>query len=90
MRNMIKLYILALVIIVISSNHIYAKDLHNECNTQTHTIMENGKIIKETIIKKCDENIQLNQKSFVKTVLTEEEYETFLIMTFIFLLENIL
>ena len=52
--------------------------------------MENGKIIKETIIKKCDENIQLNQKSFVEKVLTEEEYETFLIMSFIFLLENVL
>ena len=90
MKKVLRIYFLVIGVTTLSLMPVFAKDQNNECNTQTHTIMENGKIIKETVIKRCDENIQLNQKSFTEKLFTEEEYETLLIMSFIFILENVL
>jgi hypothetical protein len=76
----------ALIIIVVSTNAL----ANNNCNTKTHTVMENGKIIKETVVKKCDETVDLDQKSFVELLLTDPAYENAMILIGIFLLENVL
>jgi hypothetical protein len=76
----------ALIIIVVSTNAL----ANNNCNTKTHTVMENGTIIKETVVKKCDETVDLDQKSFVELLLTDPAYENAMILIGIFLLENVL
>ena len=75
--------------ILIFSNTLNAIE-ENTCKYHTETITSNGKIISEKKTKVCNETVKINNKGIVETVLTDPAYETAVIMTFLFLLENVL
>ena len=75
--------------ILIFSNTLNAIE-ENTCKYHTETITNNGKIISEKKTKVCNETVKINNKGIVETVLTDPAYETAVIMTFLFLLENVL
>ena len=53
------------------------------------TTSKNGVIIEEIETKVCKETIQLNKQNFFITWLTDERYQNSVVMSFLFVLENL-
>tara|TARA_A100001035_G_scaffold173375_1_gene137653 strand:- start:354 stop:596 length:243 start_codon:yes stop_codon:yes gene_type:complete len=58
------------------------------CTYNKTTITENGVITSEKEIKICDETVPLGQQSFLTKDERMQMFETGLILTFLFILEN--
>jgi len=60
-----------------------------KCHYTSTTTTENGVIISKKEIKVCDETTHLGKQSFLTKEEKMQMFETGLLLTFIFLLENI-
>ena len=63
--------------------------LTDECYYENKTTSNNGVIIEELETKVCKETIQLNKQNFFITWLTDERYQNSVVMSFLFVLENL-
>ena len=65
---------------------------NGKCVYETEQIIKNGVVIKTTEIKKCVETqiIGKEKKESIKIKLTDEQFQTAMILTFVFILENVL
>ena len=63
--------------------------LSDECYYENKTTSKNGVIIEEIETKVCKETIQLNKQNFFITWLTDERYQNSVVMSFLFVLENL-
>ena len=63
--------------------------LSDECYYENKTISKNGVINEELETKVCKETIQLNKQNFFITWLTDERYQNSVVMSFLFVLENL-
>ena len=63
--------------------------LTDECYYENKTTSKNGVIIEEIETKVCKETIQLNKQNFFITWLTDERYQNSVVMSFLFVLENL-
>ena len=82
-----KLMIVFLIIVLSRAGNAIEQ---NTCNYQTETVTTNGKIISEKKTKICNETIKINNKGFLETLFTDPAYENAAVMTFLFILENVL
>ena len=63
--------------------------LSDECYYENKNTSKNGVIIEEIETKVCKETIQLNKQNFFITWLTDERYQNSVVMSFLFVLENL-
>ena len=65
---------------------------NGKCVYEIEQIIKNGVVIKTTEIKKCVETqiIGKEKKESIKIKLTDEQFQTAMILTFVFILENVL
>ena len=65
---------------------------NGKCVYETEQIIKDGVVIKTTEIKKCVETqiIGKEKKEYTKLQLTDEQFQTAMILTFVFILENVL
>ena len=85
---MMNFNLLAVIVIVVSmatSTNVVAE---GQCHYTSSTTTENGVIISKKEIKVCDETTHLGKQSFLTKEEKMQMFETGLILTFIFILEN--
>lgn len=85
-REMMKFNLVAVIIIVVSmvsSTNVVAE---GQCHYTSSTTTENGVITSKKETKVCNEVEQIGGNDY----LTDEQFETLMIMSFIFILENVL
>tara|TARA_B100000795_G_scaffold229534_1_gene186643 strand:+ start:207 stop:455 length:249 start_codon:yes stop_codon:yes gene_type:complete len=65
---------------------------NGKCVYETEQIIKDGVVVKTTEIKKCVETqiIGKEKKEYTKLQLTDEQFQTAMILTFVFILENVL
>ena len=65
---------------------------NGKCVYETEQIIKDGVVVKTTEIKKCVETqiIGKEKKESIKIKLTDEQFQTAMILTFVFILENVL
>ena len=66
---------------------------NGKCVYETEQVIENGVVIKTVEIKKCVETETIGkekkEKFRIKDQLSDEQFQTAMIMTFVFILENL-
>ena len=66
---------------------------NGKCVYETEHVIENGVVIKTVEIKKCVETETIGkekkEKFRIKDQLSDEQFQTAMIMTFVFILENL-
>ena len=66
---------------------------NGKCTYETEQVVENGKIVKTIEVRKCVETEiigkEKKEKFRIKDQLTDEQFSTAMIMTFVFILENL-
>ena len=65
---------------------------NGKCVYETEQIIKNGVVIETVEIRKCVETeiIGKEKKESIKIKLTDEQFQTAMILTFVFILENVL
>jgi len=63
---------------------------NGKCTYETEQVIQNGVVTHTVEIKKCVETQTIGKEKFViKDQLSDEQFQTALIMTFVFILENL-
>ena len=65
---------------------------NGKCTYETEQVVKNGQVIKTTEVKKCFETQQIGKEKVtfkIKEQLSNEQFQTALILTFVFILENL-
>ena len=80
-------------IIILSSSALTSGAFANgTCTYETEQVVKNGQVIKTTEVKKCFETQQIGKEKVtfkIKEQLSNEQFQTALILTFVFILENL-
>ena len=65
---------------------------NGKCTYETEQVVKNGQVVKTTEVKKCVETQQIGKEKVtfkIKEQLSNEQFQTALILTFVFILENL-
>ena len=84
MKNYLISSLIALVIILTQSTSIA-----DQCNYKTQTVTENWVIVHRTEVKTCEETKQIGKKSFLIEFMNDERFEDIMLLSMIFIFENL-
>ena len=84
--------VIIFIIILTSSALTVGASANGTCTYETEQVVKNGQVIKTTEVKKCVETQQFGKEKVtfkIKEQLSNEQFQTALILTFVFILENL-
>jgi len=79
--------IISLIILIICTSSSFA---NGKCTYETEQVVKDGVVIKTVEVKKCVEVQQIGKEEFrIKDHLSNEQFQTAIILTFVFILEHL-